>query len=241
MDPLTRLVADRYARRTIQFDHRAMESKGMDLAEEAIQKINKALWPNKSLREQVSPREVFASTDVDLKDVRGKDKSLRVVVRGKSGSDRSPTAGADFLGISPRSGIIAMYLNSKWTPEALESEKYKVMTNFSGFLVHEVTHALDVLNEVAHYTNPETDLAAYYNQPSEFRAHSKQIVVEAMRALPRLKRKYPKGFPSLTQVVEELLTYSNTFLEVEKYFNRSNQNRLRQMLVREIQDSGIQG
>jgi hypothetical protein len=211
----------------------------MDLAEKTIEKMVKSLWASKPIREQVSPREIFASDDLDLKDVRGIEKSLKAVVRGKPNGNLKPTAGGDFLSISPRSGIIAMYLNSDWTPEALEAEKYQIISRFGTILVHEVTHALDVLSQDMHYVDPEGDLDAYYNQPAEFRAYSKEIVTEAMRYLPRFKRKYRGKVPSMSKVVEDLLHSSPIFLKVAPHFNRSNQNRLRQMLVREVQDSGV--
>lgn len=99
---------------------------------------------------------------------------------------------------------------------------------------------MDFFGDPGKYVGFGMDPERYFNQPQEFRAYSKQIITKALGALPKLERlKYRKGVPPLPKVVEDLLQASETFEGMGSHFNRSNQNRLRQMLVREIQDSGI--
>lgn len=235
MDPLAKLVADRYARRTIQFDQRAIQLKGAELAEEAIRKIRKVGWPSRPIDEQFDPAEIFASGTLQVRSVLGEEKTLKVNVWGRPAGGHQPTAGGDF---NKTYNIINLYLDTDWTPEALELAKNQVIRRFSSNLVHEVTHALDVFGD--QYVGFGVDREKYYNQPVEFRAYSKQIITEALGAIPKLKRlKWRGKAPPLYKVVEDLLENSDTFKRMGQLFDRSNQNRLRQMLVREVQDLGL--
>lgn len=236
MDRIALKVATRYARRTLQFDLPKVRQLGFEIGEKAIERVHKALWATTPIGQGLSPRETIYREDLRLKNVLGKDVDIRIQVKHRRGKGNL-TAG----GHADRQGNITLYFNSEATPELLVENTLKVAQTFSSFLVHEVTHVLDVI-KMDGYEGAEGDPNVYYNQPSEFRAFAKQILVEAViRAkgaarMRKLRRKDP--LPS-AKLIEEALQGSETYKKVEPYWNARNQKHIRQILVTEFQQGGL--
>lgn len=110
------------------------------------------------------------------------------------------------------------------------------MAAFSSFLVHEVTHALDVLPEGS-YEGVEGDKSKYFNQPAEFRAYTKQIVADILSRFKMTLRIHPRKRGA--ELVEAALEGSPNYQKVRDHFDRRNHQRLRQIVVRELEDAGL--
>jgi hypothetical protein len=232
-DPVALRVAARYARRTIRFDTRAVSVLGAALAEKAVDKLIKTLPPDSAIEWELDRHATIVEDALELPDVRGRAKPIAVRVKHRRMTNARPTAGGTF---APGAGEIALYLNSSWTPAALQTELLAVQGAFSTFLVHEVTHALDVLPE-GEYEGADGDSAKYFNQPAEFRAYAKQIVTDILGRWKMVLRRNPgkSGAP----LVEAALESSPNYAKVRDYFDRRNHQRLRQTVVRELQDAGL--
>lgn len=232
-DPVTARVAERYARRTIQFDVRAVSLLGSKLAEQAIDYVAEKVPAETGIEWELDRNEVLARGKLELPDVRGRAKRMDVLVGHRSMPNDKPTAGGFFR---PDSNTVQLFLNSRWTPAALQSTRNEVQSAFSTFLVHEMTHALDVL-QLGQYENAEGDSAVYYNQPAEFRAYTKQVVTDVLSRWRMTQRRNPKK--SGAALVEAALESSPNYQKVKDYFSRGNHQRLRQMVVRELEQAGL--
>lgn len=233
MDPVISRVAARYARRTIRFHTSAVSALGAELAEKAVDKLMKTLPPDSGIEWELDRHATIVEDALELPDVRGHAKAIAVRVKHRRMTNDRPTAGGTF---APGKGEIALYLNSSWSPAALRTELLAIQGTFSTFLVHEVTHALDVLPE-GDYEGADGDSATYFNQPAEFRAFTKQIVTDILSRWKMVLRRNPgkTGAP----LVEAALESSPNYAKVREHFDRRNHQRLRQVVVRELQDAGL--
>jgi hypothetical protein len=234
VDPVISRVAARYARRTIRFDTRAVSLLGSELAERAVNKLVKTLPPDSGIEWELARHSTIVEDVVELPDVRGRAKTIAVRVKHHRLPNNRPTAGGQF---SPEDDEIVLYLNSEWHPAAFQAVLHDLQTTFASFLVHEVTHALDVLPSGGSSELFEEAPAKYYNLPAEFRAFTKQIVVDVLRSWRMTLRRNPgkSGAP----LVEAALESSPNYAKVREHFDRRNQQRLRQTVVRELQDAGL--
>lgn len=233
VDPVVNRVAERYARRTIRFDTRTVSLLGADLAERAVDKLMKTLPPDSGIEWEIDRHATIVEDALELPDVRGRTKPIAVRVKHRRITNDRPTAGGTF---APGAGEVALYLNSSWTPAALRTELLAVQAAFSTFLVHEVTHALDVLPE-GDYEGADGNSAKYFNQPAEFRAYTKQIVTDILNRWKMVLRinRGKSGAP----LIEAALESSPNYAKVRNHFDRRNHQRLRQVVVRELQDAGL--
>jgi hypothetical protein len=232
-DPVAARVARRYARRTIQFDTRAVSLLGSELAEQAIDHVLRTVPADTGIEWELDRNEILARGKLELPDVRGRTKQVDVLVGHRSMPNDKPTAGGFFR---PDSDTVQLFLNSRWTPAALQSKRLEVQSTFSTFLVHEMTHALDVLPS-GQYEGAEGDSATYYNQPAEFRAFSKQVVTDVLSRWRMTLRRNPRK--SGAALVEASLEASPNYQKVKGYFSKGNHQRLRQMVVRELEQAGL--
>jgi len=232
-DPLAERVAYRYARRTIQFDHRRIQQFGAELAERAIDHLLATLPHDSGLEWELGRQSIILSEQLDLTNVRGLAKRITVEVSHRPSPAPLPTAGAVY---EVDAGTIHLFLNSRWHAGALAAERGALMTAFGTFLVHEVTHALDVL-PAGNYERAEGNPDRYYNQPVEFRAYAKQIVVDVLNRWKMVLRLNPKK--SGAALIEAALESSPNYRKVKDHFDRRNQQRLRQVLVRELEQAGL--
>ena len=220
------------ARCTIQFDtavaHRASDQL-VSSALNLFKRYSSVFEEDKPLS-NATVREALGSTKIQLKNVQGKDVSVKLELRHRPGKGFWTTGGhyAD-------NGVITVYLNSSRTPTEIEFAKNDVESAVASILVHEITHVLDVIPKK--YVNVREDQSAYYNQPSEFRAFAKQMLEGARRTFQKLKRtKYRRGLPPKSKLLEEILDNSSAYRLHGKHLTPKNQNRLRLMLVNELED-----
>lgn len=231
-DPLVAHVAARYARRTIPFDPRPISQLGSQLAEKAIDYLAKHVPAETGIEWELDRNTILARDTLELPDVHGRKKAITVLVGLRSKDQSRPTAGGHF----EPPNTVELFINSRWTPSALQSVKHEVQGAFSSFLVHEVTHALDVL-QTEDYVGAEGDRDRYFNQPVEFRAYAKQIVADVLlRWKMTLRRNPRKGTAAL---IEAALESSANYQKVKDHFDRRNHQRLRQIVVRELQQEGL--
>lgn len=234
-DPTVQRVAARYARRTIQFDTRAVSALGADLAERAIEKLVRTLPADTGIEWELDRNVIIVRDTLDVRDVRGLPKAVDVLVRHRRTPNGGPTAGGHY---APQDNVITLFLHSEWPPKALQAVLHDVQNTFRTFLVHEVTHALDVLPEGV-YEGADGAPRKYFNQPAEFRAYTKQIVTDILSRWRMVLRRNPRksGGP----LIEAALDASPNYAKVRDHFDRRNHQRLRQIVVRELQAAGLDG
>ena len=232
------------ARRTIQFDTHHVTTFAGDLWEKCLARLERSVHSDHAIGEHTS----IQGDTLRLKDVRGEEKDISVTIGSRKTPSAQPTAGGDFKPSHYHGeGEITLYLNSLWTPEALKREFWEVQKLLSSMLLHEVTHGLDVINEKAEYqkgrgTSTREEQEAYFNQPLEIRAYSKQIVHEVLTAanVVRLEhRRTKRPMPTGTLLVDELLDRSKTWAKIEGFLTQANENLILQIVVRELQDANV--
>jgi len=221
-------ASEHTARRTIQFDVFKVKQLAAQLGEEAVTKLQRALYAGRPINEQIADdREAFASSTLMLPNVKGKGAQVKIQVKGRKGRS-GVTSGGHYL-----PGQVVMYINTDYPPDLLD--KNQVANEFGAILVHEVTHALDVVSKK--YVNLKDDERSYFNQPTEFRAYAKQVITEALVAARSRAFKF-RDMPISAKLIEELLKKSKSYQKhnLEMNWDSSNHKRLRQMLVRELED-----
>jgi hypothetical protein len=230
------------ARRTIQFDTHHVTMFAANLWEKALARIERSIHSDHSIGEHAS----IQGDTLRLKDVRGEEKDISVTIGSRKTQSVQPTAGGDFKPSRYHGeGEITLYLNSEWTPAALKTETYEVQKLLSSMLLHEVTHALDVINENAEYqrgrgTSTHEEQKEYFNQPLEIRAYAKQIVHEVLTSanVVRLEhRRSKRPMPTGAALVAELLGRSKTWAKIEEFLTPANEKLIQQIVARELQDA----
>jgi len=200
------------------------------LTEEALDFLEHRIDPGSTLGASVRPNAICASEIINLKNVKGEDIDFLVQIRvGKAPSGDKATRGF----YDRRDNTIVIYL-SPWldSNDLNETRKYDVINTNKSILIHEVTHALDVID---HYKKEEG--VAYYNNPHEIRAFSRQIVDEASRVLKGLRltsRAMKRPMPQGARLIELLLEGSKTWREIRKDLTDVNNRYIRQVLVKEL-------
>jgi hypothetical protein len=219
--------------RTIQFDVSAIQKAGQEMAERALEKMK--VWgrcrgwkPDMPLKYQNFSGSLVSDT-LTLTDVRGCEKKVEVLIllRGASSRPHSAMAGGRYTGLREGEGLIEIFYNSEGTLNKFQGSRDKIRAYTAKYLIHEVAHAVDMPEGMEYLDYNMYGFSLYFNQPSEFRAYTKTIIHRI------LERPLPKILSAET--IEELL---ESYSELVAPFNARNQKRLRQMLVREIQDSG---
>jgi len=126
--------------------------------------------------------------------------------------------------------------------------KYEVVGKYlNNLLVHEVTHAMDLIGQVKpsvarakDLTSDEFDLVAYYNDPHEVRAFMRQLyeeirplVVGAM-GKERLRKEWDPG-----GAVVRFLQGSDLWNRMSRHLTRQNRNRILKGIVTAFEDEGL--
>ena len=219
---------DRASRRLIPFDVLKVSEVAKNITEEALDYLEHRIDPGSTLGASVRPNAICASQVINLRNVRGVGTDFLVQIRvGKASSGDKTTHGF----YDRRDNTIVIYL-SPWLNSDDLNEKYDIINTNKNILIHEVTHALDVLD-----TYKKEEGSAYYNNPHELRAFSRQIVDEASRVLKGLRltsRAMKKPMPQGAQLIEALLDGSKTWREIKKNLNDASNRYIRQVLVSEL-------
>lgn len=220
-------LAQRFSRRLIPFDVGYVTSFAQRLTEDALDYL-RVLPDNSPIGEHLRTGTICAADNLTLKTVTGVPTEFRVqILVGKPSQDDRYTFGH----YDRARKVIAIHLPPTWTSGYLEKLPYEVINKVKSVLIHEVTHALDVLKPSL--KDPEE----YYKDTNEVKAFARQVVDEAERALKGLRlksRALHKPMPQGATLVEELLAKSKTWLEIEKNLSVSGQRYIRQVLVREL-------
>jgi hypothetical protein len=221
---------ERSSRRLIPFSILEVSEVARGLTEDALDYLEHRIDPGSTLGASVRPNAICASRVIKLKNVKGDDIEFLVQIRvGKATSGDKTTHGF----FDRRDNTIVIYL-SPWLDEhdLNETRKYDIINENKNILIHEVTHALDVIGK---YRKEEG--AAYHNNPHEVKAFARQIVDEASRVLKGLRltsRSMKRPMPQGAKLVEVLLEGSKTWREIRKDLNESNSRYIRQVLVNEL-------
>lgn len=96
MDSIVARVIDRYARRSLPFDFRAVSQLGAGLAEQAIDKLMKTIPGATGIEWELDRESVIVTGSLELPDIRGRKKLLTIVISHRSKDQASPTAGGHF-------------------------------------------------------------------------------------------------------------------------------------------------
>jgi len=221
---------DRASRRLIPFDILKVSELAREITEEALDYLEHRIDPGSTLGSSVRPNAICASKIINLKTVKGDDVDFLVQVRvGKTAHGDKATHGY----YDHRDNTIVIYL-SPWlnSDDLNETRKYDIVNENKSVLIHEVTHALDVIDN---YKKEEG--TAYYNNPHEIRAFTRQIVDEASRVLKGLRltsRALKRPMPQGSKLVEALLDGSKTWREIKNNLNDASNKYIRQVLVNEL-------
>ena len=221
---------ERSSRRLIPFSVLEVSEVSKRLTEEALDYLEHRIDTGSTLGASVRPNAICASEVLRLQNVKGEDINFLVQIRvGKATSGDKTTHGF----FDRRDNTIVIYL-SPWLDanDLNETRKYDIINTNKNILIHEVTHALDVIDNYKKEEGP-----AYYNNPHEVRAFARQIVDEADRTLKALRltsRSTKRSMPQGAQLIETLLEGSKTWREIKKDLNEPNSRYIRQVLVKEL-------
>lgn len=221
---------DRVSRRLIPFNVLEVSEVASRVTEEALDFLEHRIDPGSTLGASVRPNAICASKVINLKNVKGVDIDFLVQIRvGKASTNDKVTRGV----YDSRDNIIVIYL-SPWlnSDDLNETRKYDIINTNKSILIHEVTHALDVIDK---YRTEEG--AAYHNNPHEIRAFARQIVDEASRVLKGIRltsRAMKRPMPEGARLIEVLLEGSKTWREIKADLTEVNNRYIRQVLVKEL-------
>jgi hypothetical protein len=185
---------------------------------------------------------VWAITNIAVKDVLGKKKSIGITVHSVPSPSNLlvPSAAYD-----PQKHDIDIYIQGRFPGHLalmiLQGKgKRKLEGAIRDSLEHELTHALDNLrlgqagyhgHDVASYASTKTgqatkikDYRRYINQRVEVNAHMQQVVSQVQVAAKKLARILTKK--SLAQRVTLLLKQSDTWSDIRGHLNKRNKQRI---------------
>jgi len=193
--------------------------------------------------------EIAAQHLAELREVRkGSARTLsglRLEVRSRDSDRPSVFLGGQYEG--GRDPRIVFVLNGARTPA--EVLKYDVLGYVAKVLLHEVTHAIDVLpressSQAQRYAEAtesirigaagQREFVAYYNDPMEVRAFMQMVVDEARQIGPRLR--FPRG-ASPRFYVEAVLRQSPTWTTIEPHLRRENYRRILKAVVTALEQT----
>ena len=223
-------IAQRFSRRLIPFDVGYVTSFAQKVTEEALKYLLGIVPDNDAIGDHLRAGTICAADNLTLRTVKGVDTEFRVqLVVGKVSRDDRYTFGHYD---SERQAIV-VFLSPGWTSEDLGRRSYEVINKVKSIVIHEVTHALDIIDR----RRRDPDLEVYYNSPHEVKAFARQVIDEAGRILKGLRLKSRASKKPMLQgasLVEAVLSESPTWREVGKHLNSSNNRYVRQILVREL-------
>ena len=233
-------VANRYASRTIQFDRSKVVEVTNQLLEEAFGKLRIITQTG----QPIGVHPILATRTLALKNVKGREKFIEVTLGSRKGTNSRSTANGFF---DTGKDAIHVFLNSMWPLDDLLQEEGTVNSTILSNLLHEVVHALDIINldKKNLRSDGETleERKKYLNQPEEIRAYAKQVVDEVLKAgsilkllSTRSKKPLPRGSALMTQLLEK----SVTFEKIEKGLYPSNLKLMYKIVARELEDAGFE-
>ena len=132
---------------------------------------------------------------------------------------------------------ITINLDGSRTPAYLQEHKARVIKDIYSVLIHEVTHAADVIRSQDR-VRPEDDFEGYLNSPHEMRAHMQQIVDEALEVADK-EAESMEGFTDTRQLVELGLKGSFTWRSKGKEFNRDSRRKILQAVHFAIDEADL--
>lgn len=246
MDPLARQVASRSvrARRPIPVNKaqaKAVVTELIDSLREWLPKQEEAPLGNKHLWMG------YGGQHVRLKDVQGRWKSIDVNVYAVDpGSDYMPVS----LGGSFQNGThpeIHLNINGKLTPSQLLFVLGTVEHEFYSTLIHEMTHASDILLPGTFKVQPGEGVDpsdAYYNDPNELRAWMQQVVDDVTSqgwvtlglkgSLGRnLVKKFPKTWRQ--EAIERALGQSSKWKQIQRHLIPASRKKILQAVYQAME------
>jgi len=165
--------------------------------------------------------------------IRGVDGSLRrVPVR----LETLPTQDPDYIvsgGHDPDGRFVVVHVNGTMPAEVLRRGSVALMIDqLYNVLLHELTHAADINpGKRPSAKGPTWDTAgvtprAYYNHPTEVRAHMQQVVDEIERRIGPWNWMRQRYGP--TEALRRLMTESRTWVEIKPHLSERN----KQLVIR---------
>lgn len=183
----------------------------------------------------------YVPPSVRLTDVRGRTKSIWVQVYANPGGAKA-TAGGAFYGDE-----IRLNLNGRYSPKQLLGVLSSAKVEFYSILLHEMTHASDVLFKGTFEVQPEDGRNPsddYYNDPNELRAFMQQIVDDVtslawvMKGLKGgLGRKMIQHPPHnwRHEVLTKALSQSPSWKQIEQHLTKANRDKILAVVYRALE------
>ncbi len=220
--------------RAIPLNIQAMNDIALELVEAAA-KATMRISPNM----QLEGIDALSGQQVTVESVKGGEPftvgvTLRAVKKpGKSIGDVDGH-------YDPRRHRIYIDLNGDLVAEQLDRLKYDLLSDISSVLIHEMTHARDVLPR--HMIDPKEkgDYVGYMNQPHEVKAYGQQLVQHVVAAWRRLevKSRHKMNEPPTTdgKFIESLIEGTKDWRQIDKFMTEKNKRVVRLMATRAVLD-----
>jgi hypothetical protein len=137
---------------------------------------------------------------------------------------------------------IVININGRLEAEALHksaaSKSYLMADQIYKILLHEASHAADIFSQGIGKSLTEEEARnkpeAYYNNPSEVRAYTQEVLLEIEPFLRNAQKMY-KLF-GVTKGLEMILKNSDTWEEISKYLTEANKRKVIKAVVQALDE-----
>lgn len=204
--------------------------------------------PIKVLFPSPTSKILLSETLAIIKDVRGKEKDLHVLLVAR----RFPPNGDRLLGsFSRETNEIALFLDASLTLNDVLDSFSIIQNRLVATLEHELVHAHDVLSkkEYPSAKRAKEDYSSYINSVEEFKAFSYEILEESLllRKNQGFARKYHFDkadveagmgpyYPRTSELVDLVLHNSKTYRMLSRYLDEKNKKKLYQLVAQAIEE-----
>lgn len=174
--------------------------------------------------EPLGDRVLTTNGGITIRDVKGNPIYVRVALQAKKSTSpyRVPSGALGKLHGEP---IVLVYLNGSLRGSQTTAEKNFLYKDIEGILFHELTHAIDVYSKGIGKTHTmseaDDDPKAYYNNPSEVRAFTRDIIEES-KVFRAKWEKLVHLFNGPGKALDVILKNSDTWLEIEPHLTEKS-------------------
>ena len=192
-------------------------------------------------------RDAIAMDAIHIEDVFGNEKEVLVALIAKPGAGGFVLGGGFGhvkRGRDKGKPIIIVQLNGAYTWEGLLNARMS-RDDLRNVLMHELSHAADKAKRETGAvqgripTSGEIDMAEYVNDPSEVRAHMRELYEELRTTVTKVMGTSLGEMWGLGGTITRLIRDNRTWKEIEPHLTRGNRNRILKGLVTAFEDEGV--
>lgn len=182
----------------------------------------------------------FGQLPFELRAVDGSQRKVWIRVRSVPSRDVRYFVGGGMGTARGGQTVVIIDVNANLEAEQVwkaTSAKTTATWNLYPILLHELTHAADIVSQGLGMSQEDArGNAAYYNDPSEVRAYMQEVIDEVeQRASHFAKLKARFGQRALGM----LLNMSPTWTEISPHWTRANQQKVLKAVYQTLESSGI--